>query len=250
MVSDPVNSSVEINVLAHGQVGVQTELLRHVANSRFDRFRLSIRIKTQHARRPRGWRQDSQQHANDCRFSTAIGTQQAENRSSLNLKGHVVDSDKFSETARKSIGFNNSVHLCLPPSTGFNQTLAVMPARSFVAWKALIFIDGHANTVNLFRSVFDRLDIAGSEFGLLRDKSDCAQQITIGKTVNRHTQLLTNRQMQESLRNIGTDPEMFIGQDGQHRCVGTDQIAGLQIKRIHKTRRRAISRAALFSDAG
>ena len=50
---DAVNSAVEVDVFADGQIGVQTELLRHVANSRLNRFRLANGIKSQHPRRSR-----------------------------------------------------------------------------------------------------------------------------------------------------------------------------------------------------
>ncbi len=64
-----IQSGVEINILAHRQVGVKREFLAHIANRRLDTGLLPQNVEAGHSTCPRGRRQEAGQHTDGCRFT-------------------------------------------------------------------------------------------------------------------------------------------------------------------------------------
>ena len=70
--------AAEIEVLAHAQVGIQAEALRHVADAPLDRFRLVAGIKAEYRRCTGRRPQHAAEHPNDRRLTAAVGSDDAD----------------------------------------------------------------------------------------------------------------------------------------------------------------------------
>ncbi len=98
---ESIDAAVELQILQYGEVGIEAELLRHVTDTPFDQLGIELHIVSEDGRVTGGGREDSKQHADDCRLATAIGTEQAEDRTTADLKAHIADGNQAAEVSRE-----------------------------------------------------------------------------------------------------------------------------------------------------
>ncbi len=101
VVRKAVDPAVEGEIFADGQIGVQTEILRHVADVFSDRFRIFTNVNTQNRGVPAGERQQAREHFDDGGFSAAVGAEKAEDFAFFNAEADVVDGGEVAETTHK-----------------------------------------------------------------------------------------------------------------------------------------------------
>ena len=97
VLGDAVNPAEEIDVLFHGEIVVERELLRHVADVLADLFRILGHVEARHGA-PAGSRcQQPAEHADDGGFARAVGSQKTEDFALGHLEGNVVHGHEIAE---------------------------------------------------------------------------------------------------------------------------------------------------------
>ena len=94
---EPVHRRVESQVLGDGEVVVQSELLRHVADLLPDLFRLLYHVEPHDRGGARGWSHEPAEHADRGGLSRAVGTKQTEDFASVNGEVEAIDRDHRAE---------------------------------------------------------------------------------------------------------------------------------------------------------
>src|SRR5207248_2341927 len=90
-----VHAGVEVQVLAHGQVFIEREPLRHVADARLDGLAFRSNIEPQHAAFAGGGRDDAAQHANRRRLAGAVWSEKGEDLTLADGEAELIHSDKL-----------------------------------------------------------------------------------------------------------------------------------------------------------
>ena len=94
---DAVNPAEEVDVLFHGEIVVERELLRHVADVLADLFGILGDVEAGHGAPAGGGRQQPAEHADDGGFAGAVGTQETEDLALVHLEGDVIDGHEIAE---------------------------------------------------------------------------------------------------------------------------------------------------------
>ena len=82
---------IEANVFVDGEVFIKPEALRHIAQAMLGAFGIASDIEISDTGRPFIGRHNAGEHAERCRFSRAVGTDQAENFAGAHVKAQVID---------------------------------------------------------------------------------------------------------------------------------------------------------------
>src|SRR5437660_10606866 len=110
---EAVNAAVELQILRDSQIVIETEVLRHVADSLADSFRIGADIEPFDVSLAATERQKAGEHFDDRRFSAAIGAEETEDFAFLDAEADIVDRREATEAPNEMLGGdgNFSVHL-------------------------------------------------------------------------------------------------------------------------------------------
>ena len=113
---DPISAGPETKVFFHRQVGVERELLRHVADTGLDFGRLGGDVEAGHRAAARGRFQETAEHADDSRFARAVGAEKTEDLSRGDVEGHTVHgyelAEKTGQSGRRNHDLRRSCSCC------------------------------------------------------------------------------------------------------------------------------------------
>src|SRR5579871_5628880 len=98
-----IHTRVELQVLAHGQVLIERELLTHIANVLLDLLAFGGNVVTKYSPFARRRTQNPTEHANRRAFSGAVRAEEREDLSLLDPERNVVDSYLFAEGSRQVV---------------------------------------------------------------------------------------------------------------------------------------------------
>src|SRR5665647_2011167 len=98
-----VGAAEETDVLDHGQVFVEGELLRHVADSTLDALGLPADIEAADIGRPGGRVEEAAEHADRRGFAGPVGSEKAEDPAAVDLERDGVDSREIAEPLRQRL---------------------------------------------------------------------------------------------------------------------------------------------------
>src|SRR5882757_9833682 len=99
-----VDAAVELQVFRDGQVVVETEILRHVADVLADRFGIGADVEAFHEGGTAAEWQKAGEHLDDGGFSAAVGAEEAEDFAFFDAEADVVDGGEVAETAHEMFG--------------------------------------------------------------------------------------------------------------------------------------------------
>ena len=91
------DAAVEIDVLAHGQVVVESELLGHVADDPLDVLALAGDVEAADERLARGRPEDAAEHPDGRGLARPVRAEEAEDLAAADAEGDVVDGGEFAE---------------------------------------------------------------------------------------------------------------------------------------------------------
>src|SRR5262249_60222682 len=128
-----VGAAEEAEVLLHGEVRVEREGLRHVARLALDLLALLLDVVTRHRGVAPRRRQQAAEHLDGRRLARAVGAEQAEYLSALDLQRQVDHGFKLTEATAQAFGDDDRrprvrpwgdgcVHLGFPGSSLRNIT--------------------------------------------------------------------------------------------------------------------------------
>src|SRR5207249_2103230 len=99
-----VDTSVELPVFRDGQVVIEAEILRHVADALADRFRIRADIEAFDMSLAAAERQEAGEHFDDGGLSAAIGAEETEDFAFLDVEADIVDGGEAAEAAHEMLG--------------------------------------------------------------------------------------------------------------------------------------------------
>ena len=100
-----VHSREKVDVLLYGEIIVERELLRHIADVFPHLLGFDGHVQALDQSAPRGGRQQPAKHAYSRGFSGAVGTQKPENLALADLQGDVINRDERAKGFYQSIRF-------------------------------------------------------------------------------------------------------------------------------------------------
>ncbi len=122
-VGEAVDAAVEVHVLLDGEVGIERELLRHVADRLPDLFGILLHVSTQYRGGPLRERQEPTERTDQRRLAGPIGPEQAEHFPRHHVQADLIHSRERAEADGNAADFNDGsgfrrVHrfCCLPPT--------------------------------------------------------------------------------------------------------------------------------------
>jgi len=125
-----VDTAVELQILLDGQIVIEAEILRHVADALAHGFRILAHIEAFDVSLAAAERQEAGEHFDDGRFSAAIWTKEAEDFAFLDAEADIVDGGEVAETAHKMFGRDGNSPVRLRScGHGFNSPLSVSRPR-------------------------------------------------------------------------------------------------------------------------
>ena len=95
-----VDARVEVEVLVHGEVVVERELLAHVADALADLLALGRHVEPEHRRAARRRREQAAEDADQRRLAGAVRAEQAVDAARVHLEVHAVERGEVAELAR------------------------------------------------------------------------------------------------------------------------------------------------------
>src|SRR5262249_555713 len=126
-----VDTTVERKIFDHGQIVVETEILRHVADALAHVFGIGLHVHAFHMRGPAAQRKKTSEHLDHGGFPAAGRAKKSENLSFFDTKAHAIYGDKIAEFANKIVGNDcSSVGRWNGCAHGSNFTSAAMPGRT------------------------------------------------------------------------------------------------------------------------
>ena len=178
IVGKAVDAAVKREIFGDGQVGVQTEILRHVADIFADRFRVFSHINAQdRSVAARKWQQPGE-HFDNGGFSTAIGAKETEDFAFFHPETDVTHRGETAEAANKisrgNGGLFESGHGSAPRRQRNVGSHAGADAMRGI-------VDANLHAKNLVDAFFHGLHVARQELGLLIDLLDGAVENLIGE---------------------------------------------------------------------
>jgi hypothetical protein len=112
MLGNVVNPAEEIDVLFHGEVVIERELLRHVADIPADLFRILGHVEARHRAPAGSGRQEAAEHADDGGLAGAVRPQETEDFALLHLEGNVVHGHEVAKGFDQVADFEGGAVLC------------------------------------------------------------------------------------------------------------------------------------------
>ncbi len=144
--------SVEVEILLHGQILVQAEFLRHVAERAAQRLDLLARIAVEHPNRSRGRQEEPGEDAHERRLAGAVRSDESRHHASADLEAHVrkgcalfpgeilFQGRRARQNARPGVERDGACdHGCLAAFAALcNRTVTGMPWRRLPSWSLTI----------------------------------------------------------------------------------------------------------------
>src|SRR6266446_763078 len=96
-----VNASIELQVLRDGQIVVEAEILRHIADALANAFRIGVYVQPLDRGGTAAERQQAGEHFDDGGLSAAVGAQETEDFAFFDAEADVVDGGEVAEAAHK-----------------------------------------------------------------------------------------------------------------------------------------------------
>ena len=116
---DAVDAGVEADVLGDGEVFVEAEFLRHVADVALDFGGVFADVHAEDGAGALGGRDESAEGFDDGGFAGAVGAEEAEEFSLVDLEGDVADGGEVAEADGEVVGGDDGSHC--------SRTVADMP---------------------------------------------------------------------------------------------------------------------------
>ena len=101
-----VDTTVEVDVLLHGEVIIEGELLGHIADDLLDLLGLGHYIEAFHMSLAGGWPEKAAEHPDRGGFPGSIGAKKPEDLSPVHLKADVVNGYKGTEDLDELVDLN------------------------------------------------------------------------------------------------------------------------------------------------
>ena len=98
-----VGAAEEADVLDHGQVLVERELLRHVADRPLDALGLAADVEAADRRRPGGRVEEAAEHADGRGLAGSVGPEKAEDPAAVDIEGDRIDGREVAEPLRERL---------------------------------------------------------------------------------------------------------------------------------------------------
>src|SRR5258708_449750 len=181
IVGEAVNAAVEREIFRDGQIGIQTEILRHVADVFAHRFRILAHINAQDRSFATRERQQAREHFDDGGFSAAIGTEKPKDFAFLDAEADVIHGREAAEPANEILCRDSGTFEITHGSTPRRQRNVGGHAGAD-AMRRVVNADLHPK--NLVHALFHRLHIARQEFCLRIDLLDVTFENLIGEGVD------------------------------------------------------------------
>src|SRR5467141_2175851 len=120
-----VDAAIELQVFRDGQIVVEAEVLRHVADALAHGFRFGPHVETFDPGRSSTERQKSREHFDDGGFSAAVGPEEAKDLAFFDAEADVVHGGEVAEAAHEMFGGDGGVRGSLRDhGHGFNSPLS------------------------------------------------------------------------------------------------------------------------------
>jgi hypothetical protein len=110
--AEAVRAAEEPQILVDTEIGVQRELLRHVADFGSGSSRCMPHVQTRDAQLSAGDRQQSAEHPERCRLARPVGSQQAEDFAPPHVERHALDRLEIAESALQVAHLNHGLRRC------------------------------------------------------------------------------------------------------------------------------------------
>ena len=114
-----IEARVQGQVLAHAQLAVERERLRHVAEVLANLHASGFDGAAEERRGPFGGRQEPGQHLHGRGLAAAVGAEEAEDLAALDRQRDVVDGGEAAEAARQAVGFDGDLRLARRRGAGW-----------------------------------------------------------------------------------------------------------------------------------
>ena len=111
-----VPAAVEAEVLVRGQLVIEGELLRHIADHAFDLLQVARHIQAGDARLTVAGPEQAAEQADDGGFAGAIGTQETEDGALADLEADVVNGSEVAKPFGQPLALDHRVAWHLEPS--------------------------------------------------------------------------------------------------------------------------------------
>src|SRR5262249_35152742 len=118
----PVDPRVELEVLDDRQIGVERELLVHVADLAANRFAVADDVEAEHRRLAGRRREQTAQDADQRRLARAVRAEEAVDHAGRHFEIDVRQRDELAELSRHVVDADRCSHFG-------TRTVAAMPAR-------------------------------------------------------------------------------------------------------------------------
>jgi hypothetical protein len=92
---------VQHEVLTPGQLGIERERLRHIADAVARTHVAGFQRLAEQKRLAIGWRQEARQHLHRRRLAGAVGAEKAKEFAALDVEAHAIDRREIAEAARQ-----------------------------------------------------------------------------------------------------------------------------------------------------
>src|SRR5258707_492674 len=228
IVGEAVNAAVEREIFRDGQIGIQTEILRHVADVFAHRFRILAHINAQDRSFATRERQQAREHFNDGGFSAAIGTEKPKDFAFLDAEADVIHGREAAEAANEILRGDSGLFEIAHGSAPRRQRNVGGHAGADAVRRV---VNAHFHAKDLVDALFHSLHITRQEFGLLINLLDGTVENLIGKGVHANLGLLPEMHAADlRFGNVDADINLIAFEKRGDGRVGGDQVAGAHVE--------------------
>lgn len=175
---EAVDAAVEGEIFGDGEVGVEAEILGHVADVFADALGIVADVDALNRCVAATERKKPGEHLDDGSFAAAVGAKKAEDFAFLDTETHIVDGSEVAETTHQVAGGDSGlVGGCHDSGAGLEGNVGGHPGEDAVG--RIVDADFHAK--DLVNTFLARLHVTGQKFGLLIDLFDDTRKSLIGE---------------------------------------------------------------------
>ncbi len=222
---------VEVEVLLNGEVLVEPELLRHVADAVLHRLRVAGDVDAEHVEVAAVGRQQPGDQADERRLAGAVGADQRRQPAVLDGERDVVERrDGLAGLALEALadvaagdGGTGGVHFAAVAGW---SAVRCDGRRHAEAQHVVRVVDQDAHLVDEAGAQFLRLDRARREFRDRRDEADVAGEACCAVAVDRDGRRVARRDLgQVRLRDVGAHPFRVDDGDRERPASAAEAIS-------------------------
>ena len=226
--SEAVDAAVENEIFGNGEIGIEAEILRHVADIFADGFGVGANVDALDGGVAGRKRKQTGEHFDDGGFAAAVGAEKAEDFAFFDAEADVVHGGEVAEAADQMVGGDGGL-VGVGHGLGVGSELDVGGHAGEDAMGGIVDADFHAE--NLVDAFFAGLHVAGKKFGLLVDLLDDAVEGLIGKGVDADFRFLAEMHVADfGFRDVDADVDLIALEERGDGSVGRDEIAGADIE--------------------